>query len=492
MPDVVEVPENKEKKPLNKKQVMKLVTVGAVLLLIILGVAVSVLEKIRANRSGKNSLESLSERAKLIERKPGRMSWLFYLDKDEDSLFDYEEDVFKAISVSLRKPGETQVLRTVPANVLGQVIIDDLTNGEYEISFDNYSKNGTNEGEFSFPGLYQVMRGEDKFKDFLPSKWQQITLSLDGYDSKTGIIEHQPNSLLVFETENGVNFYDPDRVRLVGWANFDLQGPTLKVDRLYFLVEDELKSVSLADTDKIVKPVFNWLYEIGEYRLSDNGQLIVYQENKEFRYKSKSCGEGSVLVDGYRLELKEMLVDLLNDETLVVSGKVFDGGDKVYQVVCREGDMVAREVLTGSVSSLVYLDKKTIFYSDAGGSYFYDLEKNTKVKYTALGSNVKTIISADKKYIGAIVNGKLMVVDYPGVQVSGVEKHYLIDLVNNLDGVRFVGDEILVNESKTCESDGDCGEVLRISLMGSGVWSVKDRVQLKDVKVEKILGEIKF
>ena len=484
--EIVEVVEEKE--PLSKKQILKLVAVGAVALLILLGIVVTLIETF-GKREADDGLESLSERSKLIEKKPGRMSWLFYLDKDKDNVFDYEEDVFNGVSVSLRKPGETQILRTVPANVLGQVIMDDLFEGDYEVSFDNYAKDEVDKGEFTFPGMYQVVRSEDGFKEFLPNSWYKISLGLEGYYAKKGVVEYNPKSLLVFEGEDRVNFYDPKRLKIVGWSGDELYGSTLRADEIYFLIDDELKKVSL--DDKIVRPVMNWLYEIGEYRLSPDGEVIVYRENDEFRYKSLGCGEGSVLIDGYRLELSDMLVDFMDDK-LVVAGNLFEGTNRVYQVVCSEDDFVAREIVDSDVSSLIYLDEKSIFYSDASGSYFYDLVKDSKVRYTALGASVETINSVDKKYIGAIVDGKLMVVDYPAVMYSGVEKHYVIDEVSSLEGLSFSGSQVLVNRAKPCGQDGDCGEILRIGLKGSGVWKIDERVELKDVVVDRVLGEIEF
>ncbi|MBU1085338.1 hypothetical protein KKB06_03225 [Patescibacteria group bacterium] len=497
LPDVNELNINEDvkevqKKSLNKKQVFRLMVVVVLALLIFMGGLVNFLEK-KDKVIVEEERESLSERAKLIEKKPGQMIWLFYLDEDNDSVFGYKEKVFSGVSVSIRKSGEVQILRTVPANVLGQVIIDDLAEGEYEVSFDNYAKDSIDEGEFSFPGMYQVGQGE--LKEFLPSLWQKIVLDSEGYYSKIGMVEYNPESLLVFEVSDKILFYDSDLARLAGWSNSKLQGVSLKVDKLYFLKDDDLKEFDIKT--RIVKLAMDWVYEVGEYRLSADGKTIVYKQGDEFKYKSKTCGEGSVLVDGYRLELKDMLVDFLNSNVLVVAGKVFEGDYKVYQVVCSDGDMVAREVVDSEVSSLAYLNDKTIFYSDSSGSYFYDLVEKSKVRYTALGNGVKAIFSFDKKYIGAMVNGKLMVVDYLAVKASGVEKHYVIDIATPGSkqpayrrgrvpprGVnQFVGDELFINNGS---------EILRIKLKGSGLWEIGERIELKDVVVDKVLGEIEF
>ena len=186
-----------------------------------------------------------------------------------------------------------------------------------------------------------------------------------------------------------------------------------------------------------------------------------------------------------------MLVDFLNSDKLIVAGKVLDKDYKVYQLVCSKGNFIAKEIVDSEVSGLAYLNDRTIFYSDNSGSYFYDLVDDSKVKYTALGSNTEVIVSDDKKYIGAMVNGKFLIVDYPAVVASGVEKHYVIPFQGSeLSFISSKPDQILINQSKICESDGDCGEILRVNLFGSGAWRIEDRIQLKDVKPMEILGEI--
>ncbi|MEA3355478.1 MAG: hypothetical protein U9Q63_03275, partial [Patescibacteria group bacterium] len=285
-----------KKKTLSKKQITRLAIAGVFGLLIFFGVLASFLENRDKKIVIEKEKESLNERAKLIEKKPGQMSWLFYLDFNENNSFDYEEKVFSGVSVKVRKPGEAQILRTMPANVLGQVIIDDLAEGEYEINFDNYAKDNFNEGEFSFPGMYQIVRDEDNFKEFLPSSWQKVILDMEGYYNKVGVVEYKPESLLVLEGDNKILFYDPFRSRLIGWSNFKLQGSTLKLDKLYFLKDSKLKELDIKT--RIVKTNMDWVYEVGEYKLSSDGRMMVYKENNQFQYKSIDCGSGAVLIDG--------------------------------------------------------------------------------------------------------------------------------------------------------------------------------------------------
>lgn len=120
------------------------------------------------------------------------------------------------------------------------------------------------------------------------------------------------------------------------------------------------------------------------------------------------------------------------------------------------------------------------FYSNSEGSYFYDQQTGKTIKYTALGSGVKAIVSEDGRYIGAKLNGSIMVVDYPAVMASGVEKHYLLPFSGQ---IVFSKDEVLINQGK---------EIVRIALKGNGVWEIKDRIELKDIQADEVLGEIRL
>ncbi len=56
----------------------------------------------------------------------------------------------------------------------------------------------------------------------------------------------------------------------------------------------------------------------------------------------------------------------------------------------------------------------------------------------------------------------------------------------------FVKDGILVNDSKVCEGDGDCGEIHKIVLKGNGVWEAEEYTQLKNLQPGLILGEVRL
>jgi len=189
-----------------------------------------------------------------------------------------------------------------------------------------------------------------------------------------------------------------------------------------------------------------------------------------------------VIEEGKRLMVDEMKVDIADDLSIVVASKLGKSGEwGVYQASCNGKKLQAEKLLDGRVSSVGYLDAQTLFYSNSIGSYFYDLISQRSTKYAALGSGVEAKISSDDKYIYGVVNGKLMVVDYPAVVASGVEKHYVLDVTS--DEVVFVGDEVIY-------LDGNM--VVRVALKGSGVWEELSRIELKGFKALEILGEIRL
>ena len=108
----------------------------------------------------------------------------------------------------------------------------------------------------------------------------------------------------------------------------------------------------------------------------------------------------------------------------------------MYEVQCKEVKPLSLEV---EPTSFGFLEEQALFYSDAGGSYFYNLKDGTKVKYTALGVSAQAIISDDKKYVAAKVEGSWVAVDYPAVKQAQVEKHYKIPAGGKLlfQGMKF-------------------------------------------------------
>jgi len=170
-------------------------------------------------------------------------------------------------------------------------------------------------------------------------------------------------------------------------------------------------------------------------------------------------------------------VDFFDEKNFVFAGRVGKEKWDVFKAKCGEKNKFEAEKLEiGDIQALKVLNDKTLFYVTSSGSYFYDLEEKQAVRYTALGVADKVIVSSDKKYIAGMNGKKYIVVDYPAVKTSGVEKHYELE-VNNLV---FNGDEVLVRKGKTVE---------RIKLMGDGVTEEGQVIELIDV-VGEVLGEI--
>jgi len=357
-------------------KVLKIIGIVAIGLIIVAGIVVStkqevktVLDKVGANQLG----------------------WVFFEDSNANGEFDYNEPVFKSVSVAVRRPGETAAFITVPAEVNGLVKIDGLEVGSYEVQYLNYELEQPYEiGEWALRRYYQIIEAGKSRYSFLPTEWQTIELTGNGFKAKVGLREYQPTSVLVIKEGKQVKFYDPVRAKILGQSQFEDEAERqfyLKGDQVYYLQDKKLKQFSFKDklvTDVVEEPV-----------------------------------------------------------------------DK---------------------------DKEELpwFYSNDEGSYFYDRQTGKTIKYTALGSGVKAVVSEDDKYVGAKLNNSIIVVDYPAVMASGVEKHYLLPFSGQ---IVFSNDELLINQSK---------EIVRIELKGDGVWEIKDRIELKDIQADEVLGEIRL
>jgi hypothetical protein len=281
----------------------------------------------------------------------------------------------------------------------------------------------------------------------------------------------------------GLRFVDLDSQRDFGWLR-GFEGLSLQDGRLFYLGKNQLMEFDFGL--KSSKVVVDRVYGIKgkEYLVSNDLKLVVFKEGDEFRYRSNECGEGQVITEGQRLMVEGMMMDIWSDQQLILVGRVGSKGELgVFQVKCNGKKLVAEKVMDKGVVSLGYLDEQTLFYSDDSGSYFYDLISEKSVKYSALGINVEAKISEDRKYVYGMVGGKLVVVDYPAVEASGVEKHYVIDKVSSDQGMVLVGDEMLYLDNN---------QVVRIGLKGSGVWEEVSRTELKGFQVLRILGEIRL
>jgi len=365
---------------------LKIIGIISLSLIIVAGVVV-----LTAKVEVKNALDKVGAK---------QMGWVFFEDSNANGEFDNNEQVFKSVSVAVRRPGEMAAFITVPAEVNGLVKIAGLETGSYEAQYLNYELEQPYEtGEWALKRYYQIIEAGKSRYSFLPTEWQSIELTSTGFKAKVGLREYQPASVLAIKEGKGVKFYDPVRAKILGQSQFEDEADrqfSLKGDQVYYLQDKKLK---------------------------------------QFSFKDK---------------LVTAAAEELADE------------DK---------------------------DDQTLFYSDDSGSYFYDWQNDKTTKYTALGSGVKAVVSEDGKYVGAKLNGSIIVVDYPAVMASGVEKHYLLPFSGQ---IVFSNDEVLINQSKLCQPDGDCGEIIRIELKGDGVWEIKDRIELKDIQADEILGEIRL
>jgi len=484
----------------NRKQRFRLVVVLGLGALVGLGILATILEKAEENRSAEVEVEKgeFADWLLSVEQKPGQMSWGFYLDENANGEFEYNEQLFSGVSVSIRRPGEEQAFRTEASGSNGVVIIDDLAVGEYEVRIVNYELEQVGVyGDFELPNFYELVDENRQRFEFIPSEWKSLSLGEEGYKGIMGVREYRPERLLVLTDGSEVSFYDPDRAKIYGQSVIKdgVKRKFLVKDNLVvYIKDDQLKKFSFKDRTEAV--VVDRLYGVDEvgWALSPEMKTVVYTEEEELRYKTEGeeCGEGAIIYNGQRVNLKqelELVVDFWDEQNLVLVGMVKGGDWQVFKGFCGERQKLAVEPLEiGEVRNLYVLEDKTLFYINSQGSYFYDLDKKEATKYVALGVPSQVKLSVDKKYIVGKLGGNYIVVDYPAVKASGVEKHYVIG-VNNLV---VVGDEGLVSRAKACEADGDCGEIVRIELKGNGAWEWGEAVDLKDVVVKQVLGEIEL
>ncbi len=415
---------------------------------------------------------------------PNQIGWVFFEDSNANGEFDNNEPVFKSVSVAVRRPGEMAAFITVPAEVNGLVKIDGLETGRsYETQYLNYELEQPYEiGEWALKRYYQIIEAGKSRYSFLPTEWQTIELTSTGFKAKVGLREYQPESVLVIKEGKGVKFYEPVRAKILGQSQFEDETERqfyLKDNQVYYLVDKQLKQFSFKDKLSAVK--IDRLYGVKptEYWLSADGEVLVYaDEEGRWQYESGKYGcEGG----GAEVETGGKLVDIAKDGRAVI-------GDNL--ITCLGKDkLTVRKLNLSGLTSVNFLNDQTLFYSNDSGSYFYDWQTDKSTKYTALGNGAKAVVSEDGKYIGAKLNGSIIVVDYPAVMASGVEKHYLLPFSGQ---IVFSRDEVLINQSKSCQPDGDCGEIIRVELKGNGVWEIKDRIELKDIQADELLGEIRL
>ena len=473
------------------KRLVKIILLVGFGLLLILGIAAAILEQV-APRGGKKTAEEELFSANLwqIQVRPNQMILGFFEDSNKNNQFDYREKPFAKVSVAIRRSGETEPFRRVSAGIDGLVKIDDLNLGDYEISLDNYAEGQS--GDWLFFEEYQ-QSGE-----FLPTAWRRVTLAAQGYQELIGLFPYQPPLLLTLMTDSGISWYDPERARVYGQSNTVLVSPAARGRNIYYLQEGKLKKFDWSY--RTVSEEMIWLEEAesGSWWLSDQGKTVAYLSGKEFRFRSQieDCSEGGFFYEGVRPEVKTAA---FIDETswLVIARIDKDQLWQLFKVNCNEGSILATVGEPINVGSL----GGDWFYSTADATYFYDQDKQQAVKYTALGGGLPAqagegiSVSADKRYLLKKVAadlpaqaGNWLAVDYPEVKTSWVEKHYLLTGITGEPTV--IGDAVYFVRAKPCEADGDCGEVVKIKLEGSSVWSIASVWDLKNVAAAKVLGVV--
>jgi hypothetical protein len=463
------------------KRVVKIILIVGFVFLVILGLLASVLERV-APRGGKqpSGEEQFSSGLWQIQPQPNQILLGFYTDTNKNGVYDYAESVFNQVSVSIRKAGETEPFRSVPAGVDGAVKIDDLTQGEYEISLDNYSRPDAATSAWLWFDDYQL--GEE----FLPTKWRPVSLKSEGYKELIGITPYQPKLVLTLATENGVSWYDPERAREIGKNNQELDHPVVRGNDLFFISDSKLKRLDWryrTESEQLI-----WLDEAKDWLLSPEGKTVAYlSEGSELAWRSadESCPEGNLLFEGTRLKVKSYSF-IGETSWLIISQGDEENPVGIYRVDCRKVEPLTAVGEPVGVGSLGAGDW---FYSTTDATYLVDNSSGKAVKYTALGGGEGIGVSQDKRYLMKKISaGSWLIVDYPAVKTSGVEKHYLI--TGYTAEPALVGDNAYFVKAKSCEADGDCGEIVRIKLEGSSTWLVSDTWDLKNVAATKVLGVI--
>ncbi len=461
------------------KRLVRLILIVGFGVLLFLGITAAILERVAPRGGQKQEPEELFSSGRWqIQPQPNQIILGFFEDTNTNNQFDYQEKPFDKVSVAIRRAGETEPFRRVSAGTDGLVKIDDLSQGDYQVSYDNYSQPEALDWIFFEEYQYQ---GE-----FLPTGWRSVSLNDRGYKELIGITPYRPPLLLALTTESGLVWYDPDRARVYARSNFNAPFVNRGKD-IFYLQDGKLKKLSWQD--RVATEEMIWLEEAesGWWWLSPEAKTIAYLVEAELRYRSRieECGEGGLLLDGVRLEVKTAA--FIDETNWLVIGR----GDnqeqwQLFKVNCGK---VEPAVTVAQPVSVGYLGGNDWFYGTAEATYFYDSANGQTVKYDALGGGVAVSVSADNRYLlKKLSQTSWLAVDYPAVKTSGVEKHYLLTGISGEP--TLIGDDLYFVRSKPCADDGDCGEIVKISLQGSGVWEVASTWDLKNVAAQKVLGVV--
>lgn len=467
------------------KRLVKLILIIGFGLLLLLGLAAAVLEQVAPRGIRPSSEQEVFDTGLWqIQPQPNQIVFGFFVDANKNDRFDYQEQSFIQASVAIRRAGETEPFRRVSAGTDGLVKIDDLSQGDYEVSFDNYSQPEASDWLFFEEYQYQ--------DEFFPTAWRSVSLTGQGYKELIGVLAYRPPLLVAAVTDNGLSWYDPERARVYARSNLPAGEAgsaarfMIRDKNVYYLQDGKLKQLDWAN--RAVTEAIIWLEEAegGLWYLSPAAKTVAYSSGREWRYRSQieECSEGSWLYEGIRPEVKT--ADFIDETSWLAVARIDqDQPWQLFKVNCREGSLMAT---VGEPVNAGYLGGDW-FYSTADATYFYDSANGQAVKYTALGGGEGVIVSADNRYLlKKLSQANWLVVDYPAVKTSGVEKHYLLTGITGEPTV--IGDDVYFARGKACEADGDCGEIVKIALAGSGVWSIESAWDLKNVAATKILGVV--
>ena len=462
------------------KRLVKLILIIGFGALLLLGIAAAVLEQV-VPRDGKPKAqeELFSSSLWQIQPQPNQIVFGFFVDTDKNNQFDYQERAFSQISVAIRRAGETEPFRRVSADRDGLVKIDDLSQGDYEVSYDNYSQPEVSDWLFFEEYQHQ---GE-----FFPTAWRRVSLDGLGYKELIGVLAYRPPLLVAVITDNGLSWYDPERARVYAKSNLPVSKFVSRGNDIYYLRDGKLFHLDWTNRTVIEEMIWLEEAEAGGWTLSPGGKTIVYSSAKEQHYRSQieACNEGSLLWEGLRPEAKAVS---FIDETswLTIARTDTDQPWQLFKVNC---DVAGPVVTVAGPVSVGYLGGNDWFYGTAEAGYFYDSANKQTVKYTALGGGGGVTVSADNRYLlKKLSQTGWLAVDYPAVKTSGVEKHYL--LTGIVAEPTVIGDDVYFVRGKVCEADGDCGEIVKISLQSSGAWSIAAVWDLKNVAAQKVLGVV--
>src|SRR3989344_3243881 len=222
------------------KRLVKLILIIAFGPLLLWRTPPAVLEQV-VPRAGKPKAqeELFSSSLWQIQPQPNQIVFGFFVDTDKNDRFDYQEQPFAKASVAIRRAGETEPFRRVSADRDGLVKIDDLSQGDYEVSYDNYSQPEVSAWLFFEEYQHQ---GE-----FFPTAWRRVSL-------------------------NGLSWYDPERARVYAKSNLPVSKFVSRGNDIYYLRDGKLFHLDWTNRTVIEEMIWLEEAEAGGWTLSPVGK----------------------------------------------------------------------------------------------------------------------------------------------------------------------------------------------------------------------------